>query len=57
MTRRRAILLAVIWGVIMLSITGWVSTRTDENVSFADAVLLGVVAATVVVAAIGIKRK
>jgi hypothetical protein len=57
MTRRRAILLAVIWGVIMLSITGWVSTRNDENVSFADAVLLGVVAATLVVAAIGIKRK
>jgi hypothetical protein len=57
MTRRRAIVLAFIWGLVMLAVTGWVTTRADQEVSFVDAVLVGGVAATVVVAAIGIKRK
>ncbi len=57
MTRRRAIVLAVVWGVVMLSIAGWVTTRTDETVSLGDAFLVGAVAATVVVAAVGIRKK
>jgi hypothetical protein len=56
MTRRRAVVLAIIWSVTMLTVTGWVAGQTDDDVSFGDAVLVGLVAATVVVAAIGRKK-
>lgn len=57
MTKRRAMVLAIIWGATMVVVTGWVAARTDVDVSFGDSVLVGVVAATVlVVAAAGVKR-
>lgn len=50
MTKRRAIVLAILWGVTLLAVCGWVTSRTDQEVSFGDGLLLGAVAATVLAA-------
>lgn len=58
MTKRRAIVLAVIWLVLMTAMSGWIASRTDVEVSAGDAALVGAVAATAVTAAAaGVRRK
>jgi hypothetical protein len=58
MTKRRAIVLAIIWLVLMTAMSGWVLSRTDVAVSVGDAALVGAIAATAVTAAAaGVRRK
>jgi hypothetical protein len=58
MTKRRAIVLAIIWLVTMMAMTSWVASRPDQGISGGDAALVAVIAATALtLAAAGVRRK
>jgi hypothetical protein len=58
MTKRRAIVLMIIWLVTLATMTIWVASRPDPEITAGDAALVGVVAATALTAAAaGVRRK
>lgn len=56
MSKRGVIRVVVIWMVVAVAVTAWVTTRT-ERVSSGNAMLLGAAVATVLAAVLGGGRK
>ncbi|HEY8472977.1 MAG TPA: hypothetical protein VIL37_10140 [Natronosporangium sp.] len=52
MTKRRGPVLVVAWVVTTVAVTLWVTAKSEQEVSFGNALLVGVVAGTAVVAVI-----